>query len=222
VVKFYIAGRTYQGADIYLSIYLSMAASKNRSSLALKSLNHISRNCVDLAESMEFYENVLGFMPIKRPGSFDFNGAWLFAYGMGIHLLQAEKEENIKHTLTWKKREINPRDDHISFQCEDIVQVEKDLQERNIKCTRQVVEEGGIMVDQLFFHDPDGFMIEVCNCEKLPVVPLTPSVASCGLRRCASSTMSTIITTPTSSSDTITQHLQADYRASSEQYAMCV
>jgi len=177
---------------------------------------------VDLAESIEFYENVLGFMPIKRPGSFDFNGAWLFAYGMGIHLLQAEKEENIKHTLTWKKREINPRDDHISFQCEDIVQVEKDLQERNIKCTRQVVEEGGIMVDQLFFHDPDGFMIEVCNCEKLPVVPLGTSVASCGLRRCASSTMPTIITTPTSSSDTITQHLQADYRASSEQYAMCV
>jgi hypothetical protein len=146
----------------------------------------------------------------------------LFAYGMGIHLLQAEKEENIKHTLTWKKREINPRDDHISFQCEDIVQVEKDLQERNIKCTRQVVEEGGIMVDQLFFHDPDGFMIEVCNCEKLPVVPLSTSVASCALRRCASSTMPTIITTPTSSSDTITQHLQADYRASSEQYAMCV
>jgi hypothetical protein len=108
-------------------------------------------------------------------------------------------------------------------QCEDIVQVEKDLQERNIKCTRQVVEEGGIMVDQLFFHDPDGFMIEVCNCEKLPVVPLgRTSVASCGLRRCASSTMTTIITTPTSSSDTITQHLQADYRASSEQYAMCV
>jgi catechol 2,3-dioxygenase-like lactoylglutathione lyase family enzyme len=199
-----------------------MAASKNRSSLALKSLNHISRNCVDLAKSIEFYENVLGFMPIKRPGSFDFHGAWLFAYGMGIHLLQAEKEENINHTLTWKKREINPRDDHISFQCEDIVQVEKDLQERNIKCTRQVVEEGGIMVDQLFFHDPDGFMIEVCNCEKLPVVPLGTSVASCGLRRCASSTMPTIITTPTSSSDTITQHLQADYRASSEQYAMCV
>ncbi|CAM6065165.1 unnamed protein product [Sphagnum tenellum] len=199
-----------------------MAASKRRSSLALKSLNHISRNCVDLAVSIEFYENVLGFMPIKRPGSFDFNGAWLFAYGMGIHLLQAEKEEDIKHTLTWKKREINPRDDHISFQCEDIVQVEKDLQERNIKCTRQVVEEGGIMVDQLFFHDPDGFMIEVCNCEKLPVVPLSTSVASCGLRRCASSKMPTIITTPTSSSDTITQHLQADYRASSEQYAMCV
>jgi catechol 2,3-dioxygenase-like lactoylglutathione lyase family enzyme len=75
---------------------------------------------VDLAESIEFYENVLGFMPIKRPGSFDFSGAWLFAYGMGIHLLQAEKEENIKHTLTWKKREINPRDDHISFQVHEI------------------------------------------------------------------------------------------------------
>ncbi len=50
----------------------------------------------------------------------------LFAYGMGIHLLQAEKEENIKHTLTWKKREINPRDDHISFQVHEIHPAQRD------------------------------------------------------------------------------------------------
>lgn len=35
----------------------------------------------------------------------------LFAYGIGIHLLQAEEPENLP-----KKSEINPKDNHISFQ----------------------------------------------------------------------------------------------------------
>jgi hypothetical protein len=116
------------------------------------------------------------------------------------------------------------------LQCEDIVQVENYLQERNIKCTRGVVEEGGIMVDQLFFHDPDGFMIEICNCERLPVEPLATSAAATGatcssLRRCSSliKPVTTIIPmAPTLATDTFTQHLQADYRTSGEQYAMCV
>ncbi|KOM36467.1 hypothetical protein LR48_Vigan02g261700 [Vigna angularis] len=54
---------------------------------------------------------VLGFSPIRRPGSFDFDGAWLFGYGIGIHLLEAENPEKLP-----KKKEINPKDNHISFQ----------------------------------------------------------------------------------------------------------
>ena len=44
--------------------------------LRLKSLNHISILCRSLEESLDFYLNVLGFFPIRRPGSFDFEGAW--------------------------------------------------------------------------------------------------------------------------------------------------
>jgi hypothetical protein len=102
-------------------------------------------------------------------------------------------------------------------QCEDIVQVENDLKERSIKCTRRVVEEGGIMVEQLFFHDPDGFMIEVCNCDKLPVEPLTSP--ACNSRRYPKPFKAT---THTLASDSFTQHLQGDYRTSNEQYAMYV
>ncbi|CAM6046284.1 unnamed protein product [Sphagnum compactum] len=185
------------------------------SPLCLSSVNHISRNCVDLDKSVEFYENVLGFKPIKRPGSFGFAGAWLYNYGMGVHLLQVE--EDIELAIQNRNREINPRDDHISFQCEDIVQVENDLKERSIKCTRRVVEEGGIMVEQLFFHDPDGFMIEVCNCDKLPVEPLTSP--ACNSRRYPKPFKAT---THTLASDSFTQHLQGDYRTSNEQYAMYV
>ncbi|MCV2423844.1 hypothetical protein LNV47_25005, partial [Paucibacter sp. DJ4R-1] len=122
-------------------------------------------------------QNVLGFIPIRRPGSFDFNGAWLSGFGVGIHLLQSDDPENLP-----KKDEIDPKDNHISFQCESMGAVEKKLAEMEIKYKRARVEENGIYVDQLFFHDPDGFMIEICNCDNLPVIPLAGEMArSCSL-----------------------------------------
>ena len=50
--------------------------------------------------------------------------------------------------------------------------VEKQLKEMDIPYVKCLVEESGIFVDQLFFHDPDGFMIEICNCENIPMIPL--------------------------------------------------
>ncbi|XP_043699206.1 uncharacterized protein LOC122649991 [Telopea speciosissima] len=147
----------------------------NGSSLPLTSLNHISLVCASIEQSLNFYQDILGFFPIRRPGSFDFNGAWLFNYGIGIHLLQSEHPEKMT-----KKTEIDPKDNHISFQCESMVAVEKKLKEMGIEYVQRVVEEGGVHVDQLFFHDPDGFMIEICNCDNLPVVPLAgDSVRMC-------------------------------------------
>lgn len=151
--------------------------------LPLTSLNHISLVCRSVEKSHDFYENILGFVPVKRPGSFDFDGAWLFNYGIGIHLLQAEEPEKMK-----KKAEINPKDNHISFQCESMAMVEKKLKELGIDYITRRVEEGGVYVDQMFFHDPDGFMIEICNCDNLPVVPLTgvgERLSLCKRRACA-------------------------------------
>ncbi|KAI3716278.1 hypothetical protein L6452_23505 [Arctium lappa] len=135
--------------------------------LNLKSMNHFSLLCQSVEESAAFYTKILGFVPIQRPGYLDFDGAWLFSYGIGLHLLQSEDPHKI-----FKKTEINPKDNHISFQCESMGAVEKKLKEMGMKYKRQRVEEGGIYVDQLFFHDPDGFMIEICNCDILPVIPI--------------------------------------------------
>jgi len=142
----------------------STSANGTAGPLPLVSVNHISLVCRSVEDSMDFYENVLGFFPIKRPGSFNFDGAWLFSYGMGIHLLQSPNPEAMP-----KKQEINPMDTHMSFQCESMQVVESKLVEMNLKFIKRTVEEGGVYVDQLFFHDPDGFMIEICNCENLPV-----------------------------------------------------
>lgn len=64
--------------------------------------------------------------------------------------------------------------------------VEKKLKEMEIEYLKSRVEEGGIYVDQLFFHDPNGSMIEICNCDNLPVVPLSvDTVRSCSRISCS-------------------------------------
>lgn len=140
--------------------------------MPLLSLNHVSFVCKSVRRSVRFYEEVLGFVLIKRPSSFDFEGAWLFNHGIGIHLLEVTDVPS-------KKGKINPKDNHISFQCSNMEVIMQKLEDMNIEYVTAVVEEGGITVDQLFFHDPDGYMIEICNCQNLPVLPLS----SCPLKK---------------------------------------
>ncbi|MQM14444.1 hypothetical protein Taro_047372 [Colocasia esculenta] len=145
--------------------------------LQLTSLNHVSFLCESVDTSAHFYEQVLGFVPIKRPSSFDFEGAWLFNYGIGIHLIErsSTSEPRTKPAI------INPKANHISFQCADTDLVKRRLEEMGIDYVSAVVKEGVVEVGQLFFHDPDGYMVEICDCQKLPVRPLSP-VAACPLK----------------------------------------
>nr|XP_028955003.1 uncharacterized protein LOC103418323 [Malus domestica] len=138
-------------------------------SLPLMALNHVSRLCRNVEESVDFYTKVLGFVKIERPPAFDFDGAWLFNYGVGIHLVQSEDEERLPHNPD----HLDPMDNHISSQCEDMEAVERKLKELDIKYMKKAVEddENGTKIDQLFFNVPDGFMVEMCNCENLKLVP---------------------------------------------------
>ncbi|XP_071725596.1 glyoxylase I 4-like [Rutidosis leptorrhynchoides] len=138
----------------------------NHDQLPMLSLNHVSFICKSVRRSVKFYEQVLGFVLIRRPSSFDFEGAWLFNHGIGIHLLEMD-------TTPIKNAVINPKDNHISFQCSNMDLIIKKLEELGIKYVTAVVKEGGVEVNQLFFHDPDGYMIEICNCDVLPVLPIS-------------------------------------------------
>ncbi len=73
-----------------------------------RSFNHISRVTGDLEKSFRFYHEVLGFQPIKRPSAFEFEGAWLFGMGMGLHLIAGAAPPRCAT--------INPASCHVSFQ----------------------------------------------------------------------------------------------------------
>ncbi|KAJ8448983.1 hypothetical protein Cgig2_004038 [Carnegiea gigantea] len=143
---------------------------KEQHPLPLMALNHVSRLCRSVKYSMEFYTNVLGFVVIERPHAFDsFDGAWLFNYGIGIHLVQSQDEQR----LPSDKQGLDPMDNHISFQCEDMEAMEQKLKDFGVKYMKRTVEDkdNNTSIDQLFFNDPDGFMVEICNCENLKLVP---------------------------------------------------
>ncbi|OMO84602.1 hypothetical protein COLO4_21955 [Corchorus olitorius] len=144
----------------------------NYEALPLLSLNHVSLLCRSVWDSARFYEEVLGFVLIKRPSSFQFNGAWLYNYGIGIHLIENPAIDHDFDTIV-EPRPINPKDNHISFQCTDVGLVKRRLQDMGMKYVTAVVEDEGNRVDQVFFHDPDGYMIELCNCENIPILPLS-------------------------------------------------
>ncbi|KAE8646385.1 uncharacterized protein LOC101214301 [Cucumis sativus] len=141
--------------------------------LPLMALNHVSRVCKNVKDSVHFYTKVLGFVLIERPQSFDFEGAWLFNYGVGIHLMQTEEDDDSVGVRGSDKDHLDPMDNHISFQCEDMEAMEERLKELGVKYMRRTLEEEekGETIEQLFFNDPDGFMIEICNCENLKLVP---------------------------------------------------
>lgn len=50
--------------------------------------------------------------------------------------------------------------------------MEEKLKGMNVKYMKRTLEEeDGTSIDQIFFNDPDGFMVEICNCENLKLTP---------------------------------------------------
>ena len=128
--------------------------------LPIESVNHIARVTGDLAASLAFYRDVLGFRPIRRP-DFGFPGAWLYNYGVQIHLIATG-------AAGAGNADISIRADHVAFHVSDIERVRELLEEHGIPYKLNYVADTGVM--QLFFHDPDGNHIEIGTY--LPVRPL--------------------------------------------------
>ncbi|KHN11710.1 hypothetical protein glysoja_006163 [Glycine soja] len=50
----------------------------------------------------------------------------------------------------------------VRSRCEDLEAMEKKLKEKNVKYMKRTLErEDGTTMDQIFFNDPDGFMVEI-------------------------------------------------------------
>ena len=119
--------------------------------LPIQSVNHIARVTHDLETSLAFYRDVLGFRHIRRP-NFAFPGAWLFNYGVQIHLIATA-------TGHPAPGDVSIRSDHVAFHVADTEEAERRLQDHDIPFRKNVVPDTG--VTQLFFLDPDGNHIEI-------------------------------------------------------------
>ncbi|OMP09130.1 hypothetical protein COLO4_05776 [Corchorus olitorius] len=129
-------------------------------------MNHFGVECRSIEKSVDFYQNVLGFLPIKRSCSLDY-----FKGQCQKTLIACQSlNELIPPTLISVSRSLDVEVVGIKMQCESIATVEKKLEEMKVEYMRAKVEDGdGVnRVDQVYFHDPDGTTIELCNCQDLP------------------------------------------------------
>jgi catechol 2,3-dioxygenase-like lactoylglutathione lyase family enzyme len=126
--------------------------------LPITQVHHLARVTRRPEESTAFYRDVLGFRELERP-RFDFRGAWLFNYGLQIHLIENDDR------APQQQEQIDTRYDHLALHVTDIERAKSILGEHGIRY-REQVNAGGI--HQVFFHDPDGHIVEIA------VYPPTP------------------------------------------------
>lgn len=111
-------------------------------------LNHVALHVVDLERSMRFYEDVMELPKLQRP-AFPFPGAWYALGSQELHLIADD-------TLTPNAR----RHHHFALLVDDIHAAKAELESKGV-----TVFDGPMMRPdgpmQLFFHDPDGYRIEV-------------------------------------------------------------
>lgn len=117
--------------------------------LGIIGMHHISRTTQRVEESLDFYVRVLGFQQLRRP-PFSFRGAWLFGFGVQVHLIEVAVSAG-------EIPAIDSRRDHIAFRVADLETVVSRFKELGIDYLERV-NAGGIR--QIFVRDPDGHQFE--------------------------------------------------------------
>ncbi|TLV04074.1 glyoxalase [Dyadobacter luticola] len=126
-----------------------MAQVADGSSLGFVRLNHLALQVKDIPASRDFYRDVVGLKPVEVPDSLKAIRAW-FDTGDGqmIHLLAGRNFEVV-----------NDRNGgHFAMFVSSIAGAEKFLLSKKIKFHKQVRFDG---VTQIYFADPDGYLIEL-------------------------------------------------------------
>lgn len=116
----------------------------------LKSLDHVTILCADLAKSRAFYREVLGLTDEDRPG-FAFPGAWLYLGGHPVvHLIGGRVDAVPPSTGNF---------DHVAFDAAGLSEMRARLTAAAVPFTESQVP--GRPLRQVFLHDPDGVQVEL-------------------------------------------------------------
>eukprot|EP00891_Asterochloris_glomerata_P008565 jgi/Astpho2/8565/fgenesh1_pg.00125_%23_55_t len=132
---------------------------------SIQSLNHTAIGVQDLAAMRRFYVEVLQFCQLARP-DFPFDGTWLEAGGLTLHLIAADptvplattdwrEQFSSDHIQSWWHR----RGHHLAFAVRSAADMEKRLQHFQVPYSRFTVP--GTNAAQLFLLDVEGNGIEL-------------------------------------------------------------
>ena len=116
--------------------------------MRVRRLTHAALLVTDLDRARAFYGRVLGLTEKARP-EFDFPGAWYDLGECELHLMSTS--EALPAADKWPRR-----DNHISFQVEDIDAARRALEEAGLRFRGSSSSRGSI-----FVRDPDGNLIEL-------------------------------------------------------------
>lgn len=116
--------------------------------IKIHELNHVALHVHDLEVSMQFYSEVVGLPQLPRP-AFEFPGAW---YALGNQELHLIYDPNLDPVFR--------RHHHFALLVDDAFAAKAELESKGVREFKgPSPRPDGPM--QLFFYDPDGYMIEM-------------------------------------------------------------
>jgi catechol 2,3-dioxygenase-like lactoylglutathione lyase family enzyme len=115
-------------------------------------LDHFNIRTRKLADTVRFYEEILGLENGERP-NFNFPGAWMYSEGRPVvHLV------DISPTAEQQKPDSGVVH-HVAFASRDFKGMKQRLAAKGIAFDTREVPGGALW--QIFVHDPNGVMIEL-------------------------------------------------------------
>lgn len=119
--------------------------------MQINQLNHTAIHVAHLERSVAFYRDVLQLEEIKRP-DFDFEGAW-FQTGpdQELHLIVSKGDHSV------------PDERHTAYRVPDMAAATVHLDAMHVPYTGPKNRPDGPL--QVFFHDPDGHVIELTQLD---------------------------------------------------------
>lgn len=133
--------------------------------MTLSALDHCSIRTVKLAETRDFYVDVLGMTDGERP-DFDFPGNWLYVEGKPIvHLVGIDPDdpsglqEYLGGSIDPEALEGSGAFDHMAFRAQDPGLLIARLQSKGYAYREREVPDLGLF--QIFVEDPNGVTVEL-------------------------------------------------------------
>lgn len=128
--------------------------------MKIKGVQHCGLIVSDLEKSRWFYGTVLGLEEVARPPNFTFAGAWFRCpNGDEFHLIIAG---DTTAPAGFKDPGIGANTGlatHIALEVEDLAAAKTHLEQAGLKILGGPMMRGD-GVEQLYLHDPDGYMVE--------------------------------------------------------------